>query len=611
MATPTHDTSLNRELFNIYEFQRDQSTNTPGYFVVSTAPIDVDNPEDEPSPPDRNIFKVVNNGPEASAEEMIKRITDTLVESKTPELIIDIHGYNNNFLSVQNRYKEIYQYIKTDPNIRKNAGSVFIGYRWPSEDLRSLKVGDAFRALPILPRGVLVFGLLLTILTAILLVPLSLSWILLLVLFVITFSLILALIGLRLTVYFRDNYRAINFGVPDLVELLRQIDRAAFEITLLKKWDIIKAPLLEIGITEEEWRKEDLSQKREIWETVSKKSRGIIKNKIKLTFIGHSLGCLVITNSIRILSDVFDPSSVGTLDKYDPEKQPSPKIGNAFCLGRLVLVAPDIPVETVVPRRANFLRSALRRFEEAYIFSNEGDLALRLASTAANYLNFPARTRSSGYRLGNITVRHFDQQNQKFSKFPKQGYSPAPKKFTTPPYGIVNSLGQNGTQNDTYGSPYEYLEIRSSDWEHQSLSEIRSPDEIRATKPIANLFTYFDCTDYKETQRGPGLVSHALGKPALNLLDYARLFFTKFGDTHGGYFKGELSQKAMYQLAFLGFKGFLSSYKQQHSMLASATEKELLQKFSDECSSRQVQVILAPERYEVDLLGKQRDRSGY
>lgn len=282
MATPTHDTSLNRELFNIYEFQRDQSTNTPGYFVVSTASIDVDNPEDEPSPPDRNIFKVVNNGPEASAEEMIKRITNTLVESKTPELIIDIHGYNNNFLSVQNRYKEIYQYIETDPNIRENAGSVFIGYRWPSEDLRSLKVGDAFRALPILPRGVLVFGLLLTIVTAILLVPLSLSWILLLVLFVITFSLILALIGLRLTVYFRDNYRAINFGVPDLVELLRQIDQATFEITLLKKWDTIKAPLGEIGITEEQWRKADPIQKREIWEIVSKEKRGVIK-KIKLS----------------------------------------------------------------------------------------------------------------------------------------------------------------------------------------------------------------------------------------------------------------------------------------------------------------------------------------
>ncbi len=611
MTTPTHDISLDRELFNIYEFQRDQSTKLTGYFVVSTAPIDVDNPQDEPSPPCKNIFKVVNNGPEASAEEMIKRIAATLVESKSPELIVDIHGYNNSFLGVQERYKKIYQYIKTDVNIKENAGSVFIGYRWPSEDLRRPKVGDALQALPVLPGVVLALGMLLTIITAILLVPLSLYWLLPLIIFVIIFSLILALIGLRLTVYFRDNYRAINFGVPDLVELLRQVDQAAFEIALLKEWDLIKAPPGEITITEENWRKADLSQKKEIWETVNKKDRGIIKNKIKLTFIGHSLGCLVITNSIRILSDVFDPGSVGTLDKSDPKKQPSPEIGNAFCLGRLVLVAPDIPVETVIPRRANFLRSSLRRFEEAYIFSNEGDLALRLASTAANYLNFPARTRFSGYRLGNITVRHFDQKNQKYSKFPQQGYSPAPEKFTTPPYGIVNPLRQNATQNHIYDSPYGYLEVRSSDREYRSLSEIRSPDEISASKPIANLFTYFDCTDYKDVERGPGLVSQALGNPALNLWDYARLFLTKFGDTHGGYFKGEFSQKVMYQLAFLGFKGLLSSDKQQSGVLSSATEKELLQKFSDECSRKRIQVILAPERYEVDILGKPRDRSGY
>ncbi|MGC8710875.1 MAG: alpha/beta hydrolase [Leptodesmis sp.] len=177
---------------------------------------------------------------------------------------------------------------------------------------------------------------------------------------IIPVSIILALILLRLSTYFRDNYRATNYGVPDLVELIRQLDLAVVQMR-------------------------------------QSKGRPTNEPRIKLSFIGHSMGCFVVTNTIRILSDVFDPPSIN--------KTPTAEIGNVFCLERLILVAPDIPVETVIPRRANFLRASLRRCQEAYIFASEGDLAVRLASTAANYFSFPARTKFSGYRLGNLTVQ--------------------------------------------------------------------------------------------------------------------------------------------------------------------------------------------------------------
>ena len=183
------------------------------------------------------------------------------------------------------------------------------------------------------------------------------------------FAPIFTIVLLRFVVYFRDNYRANNFGTPDLVELIRQIDNALTKDSLESK---------------ESWR----------------------KTRIKLSFIGHSMGGFVVTNTVRILSDVFDSESVGTMSTADPQKKPSPNIGNVFCLSRLVLVSPDIPAETIISGRANFLQSSLRRFEEAYLFSNEGDMALRLASTAANYFSYPSRTQNGGYRLGNVTVRN-------------------------------------------------------------------------------------------------------------------------------------------------------------------------------------------------------------
>ncbi|MBD2774775.1 alpha/beta hydrolase [Iningainema sp. BLCCT55] len=372
--------------------------------------------------------------------------------------------------------------------------------------------------------------------------------------------------------------------------------------------------------TRAEWSSKSLAEKMELWDKIEKNIQqksnieqekeqeisNLINNKVKLSFIGHSMGCFVVTNVIRTLSDVFDPSALN---------QTTSEIGHSFCLCRLVLVAPDIPVESIMPGRANFLSHSLRRCQEAYVFSNEGDLALRLASTAANYFVFPAKTRFSGYKLGNLTSLRF--QNK---------YDESNKLIPEQEYGIVNLKEGN------IDSPYKYLEVRASNLEHRNLCELEytklcetipgsiDKDDIQ----VSDLFTYFDCTDYTDVKdyvatglqnvQSQGIVSYALKKSSLNFPDYFRLglaYFVYKGakniDTHGGYFDGKFSQKAIYEIAFLGFKGFLLSYlsnsqlksrgSQQFDGLPLNEREKLLKDFSDDCKSKGIQVVLSPKRY--------------
>jgi hypothetical protein len=407
------------------------------------------------------------------------------------------------------------------------------GYRWPSENFSdwSVSIPNAFVALPITPRVILVACILLGALALIFLPIYYSKLILILLVATIGMSFILTLIVLRLAVYFRDSYRASYFGTPDLVELVRQIDKA-----------------------------------------ISKQNQN---RKVKLTFLGHSMGCSVITNAIRILSDVFEDGSIGTINAYQPSKKTQKEskeigyIGKNLKLERLVLVAPDIPVESVIPRRSNFLRSALRRFSEAHVFTNEGDLALRLASTAANYFSFPARTRFSGYRLGNLTVKHFIDSKDKVGK-------------NTIRYGIVNN------PVSSQGYPFKHLEIRSSNDEHLNLEEEPfHPWVAKNENDVTNQFCYFDCTDYidytDDKTKAKGIISLAIGKPAINFPNYLKLLYyymTAKVDTHGGYFKGNFSKDAIYHLAFGGFNSFCISLL-PHSL-------------DEVCEERRIQVVLSP-----------------
>ena len=273
---------------------------------------------------------------------------------------------------------------------------------------------------------------------------------------------------------------------------------------------------------------------------------------MKLSFLAHSLGNSVVTNAIRILSNAFEDGSIGTFDGFAPDKTPGTGLGNTFQLQRLVMVAPDIPVEAVIPRRANVLRSSLRRMRESHVFSNEGDLALRLASTAANYFSFPARTGFSGYRLGNLTLRHFRDRHDHRGQAPR--------------YGIARNGGGRP------GLPAQHLEIRASVREHRHLGEEPfAPWVATSNRQVTNLLSFFDCTDAIE--HGRGVVSLARRRAALNLPGYIQLTvkYILFSinqawgiDTHGGYFRAKATSTLIYRLAFSGFDQVLRTLQQEN-----------------------------------------------
>ncbi len=578
----------------------------PAYFIGSTAPNNVED----------GVGKVSN--PTIG----INQIAADLSARDNAELLIVVHGYNTALgefsadggtypgKGIKGWYQDIRDHIATHC-YSDSSGPVLIGYRWPSEEVKgkgSDSFGQKFRyaqqSLPIF------FRVLIAIAFAILFVLVvgatfrlseSLGFdivgIVLLVLATLLLSFVLTLFLLRIVGYFRDSYRATYYGVPDLVELIRQLDKAVFD----QRSDS-EAP----------------------------------DHKIKLSFIGHSMGAFVVTNTVRILSDVFDRQSIGSLGTNNKEKTPSSAIGNVFSLGRLVLVAPDIPAETIISGRANFLSSSLRRFEETYLFSNEGDMALRLAATAANYASFPSKTREGGYRLGNVVVR---------SPQPKLTKSQSVRHYLKQ-YGIINfdPNGPDGghlldvqprTQDgfkprlivhqeaDGRGmqasSFLEYLYILRD----ESLSN-RQQDILESEqKPIAELFTVFDCTDYIELStdgsskgvKKKGLLTYALGRRSLSFWNYISLTFAMVSgkiDTHSGYFQSDkpeaqVSKQLIYGLACLGFKPLIAS-------LSSSTDsKDHLAALSELCATRQIQVLLAAERYNRDILGieTEGDRDGY
>jgi pimeloyl-ACP methyl ester carboxylesterase len=571
-----------------------------GFFVCSTAPINVEDPP--------------LGGDDGDPTIAIAAMADLLNQQPEAEIVILVHGYNTDQQYIEHWYRETGNYIVQQyPQTHK--GMIFIGYRWSSEPAAAtLKLGFSLaqvalpKLLTIMGRsslGGIILALLALGLSLWLIVVEGIKFIGLLltstsILGIAFFVLapILTLLLLRLSNYFRDTYRANHYGVADLIELIRQIDRT-------------------------------VSQSR---------PHG---PRIKLSFIGHSMGAFVVTQTVRTLADVFDPNTIGTLNFSDRSPALSNQIGNVFELGRLVLVAPDISAESIISGRANVLRSSMRRFEEAYLFSNEGDMALRLASTIANYFSFPAKTRDGGYRLGNVAVRKRDTKSDRVEQ-----------------YGIVNI---DETANLIEKQQFlEYLFIRRQYSLKQRQDEIWGKNELRqqafaqgldhqqveqtldrlCRKSIAELFTYIDCTDYCEivcdpkTQkmRSRGIVSLATGKTNLSLWDFCTLliaFARQKIDPHGGYLfcgEAEFSKRLIYGLGCLGFAGLLDTYAQQPQFAACLAQMQAqyprlqpeqlqrlasLQLFSQACQSRGIQVLLSPERYNVDVLAGRRNRQGY
>ena len=555
----------------------------PGYFVVSTAPPNIEDGVAEDS-------AAAQQGVSAIAADLY-RIYKT--QTDAPELVITVHGYNTREEGIKAWYADIYRYInQTDPAIVGRRNVVFIGYRWSSESLRlhPLHLWQNFHALPPLPRGLLVLGLMLTV-ALLVVTPLPLmdwplmgwaggSWIQFAIAALLTLTTTftgigLSLLLLRLSVYFRDVYRATNFGVLDLVELVRQLDK-----DLVRRRALDYPPVVDDA--------EAYRSATDDWERSAQ--------KIRLSFIGHSMGALVVTNIVRILSDVFDMRSV--------DKQPPADIGHTLSLDRLVLVAPDIPVLSIITSRANVLASSLRRFNETYLFSNEGDLALRLASTTANYISFPSATEARGYRLGNVALMHrrgygIVNLRNLHRYFPR--HLRLSKALALDPDEILNNLFVARCWGQRHKGALSKLFERR---QQQPIPEVS----------IADLFTFLDCTDYKDrylqfegdqrrrSARAVGILSRAAQKRSLNLLDYTLLALDSIlgrRDVHGGYFRGEFSRELIYRLVFLGFDGVI-----KHIEPGIASRDAGLDALHERCKQLGIQVYLSPLRYRADVQGQ-------
>ena len=555
-----------------------QAVAIPGYFVMSSAPPNIEDAVEVSQDEAENTAVGI-----AAIADDLWRILRQPGPRVAPELTIVVHGYNTRIKNVRAWYGKIFRYINLyDHAIATKSHQVFIGYRWPSETIKLGRMGEILAALPPVPKALLAVGLLLVLAALITHTALAkgtglgVAAAIAMTVGVLLVGLMASLVLLRLLVYFRDRYRATNFGVLDLVELLRQLDQAMVEKQALN----LQAQ--DPSLTNEAAKK----QARQQWQGSGR--------KIKLSFVGHSMGGLVVTNTIRILSDVFDARSI--------DKVPVPDIGATFQLERLILASPDIPVLTLISSRSNFLASSLRRFAETYLFSNEGDIALRIASTAANYIAFPSRTQSRGYRLGNVALRTNLSQHE--------DYGLVNLTHLRTYYGVETSLGAAIATDPAKIMESLFISYsRSYPGGYITLADLfeKQAERQRDRATLADLFTFFDCTDYKDgvfdvdapTPKGQttprrGLLTRAQRKRALNLLDYLALTLD-YGlgrrDVHGGYFQGEFCQLLLYRLAFLGFGGLMDS-------LALTTD-QALEDLDHRCRTLGIQGFISPLRYRV------------
>ncbi|MGB3787745.1 MAG: hypothetical protein WA949_07025 [Phormidesmis sp.] len=606
----------------------------PGYFVRSTAPENTDRISDwqRKEYSEKAQPKQARQGIRAIARDLYRIQTDPNIQ-EPPELIVFVHGYNTLLSDACDRCDNIYRYIsQEDRLISHKKNLIYVGYRWSSEKFSKQLIINA-KALP----GIFLFvlGMCLVILASYVTWPVTYAlakllsvqiwpvettqptvepgWLVTILLPLLLRGVasiisllafvILALVLLRLSVYFRDVYRAINFAVPDLVELVRQIEKEV------------------IGMWIEDIKEESISQAQAIQR--AKEKRPELSKRIKLSFIGHSMGSLVITNAVRVLSDVFDQCSI--------EQMPVSNIGNTLSLGRLVLASPDIPVLSILSNRANNLSSSLRRFEEAYIFSNEGDLVLRFASMIANYIFFPSAEQMHGHRLGSLALTNLDTNSGT-----QRGI--VNLQALAPPDQQKRSLNEVIASDDidvlqylfvTRNAPTLPYIIKSffnrncmPKRPHKTLSQLFEKEDDTVT--LADLFTFFDCTDYKDirlnikqggtyelSDQPVGLLTRAHRRYTLGFWDYAELLFhmcipgenpNRF-NVHGGYFNGVYSRKLMYRIAFLGFKGALDATAQESDVPVN-NSAEALDVLDKTLKDKGIEVYLSPLRYQVDVQGE-------
>ena len=511
----------------------------PTYFIESTAPDNVDDTASLPPVRDHYLSPV-------NSDDAVREIAAVLAQGQNPNLVVMVHGFNNPEPDVLRMYTNAAKAIDADEAIRNQRGLVCMGYRWPSE-----KMGQPWRgtwdALPTLPTWILYVGAAFAVLPFLLFYlarhwPGGISWVFLHPVFNhvatlggLTFAgLVLTAAVLRIIVYFRDTYRATFFAVPDLVQIIRAIDSAIIDL----------------------------------------RGNASPTNDVQLSFIGHSMGGFVVTNTIRVLSQVFE-RKVEALNSYgagssagDKPGPPSQNIGHVFTLKRFVLASPDIPAETLVTNRSNFMAAALSRFDEAYLFSNEGDEVLRQISTLANYFVFPTKNRKYGFRLGNVEI-------------------------LSDKFGLLDVAEANFLRVLRIGT----LTLQEIHERLESARIARHPGAAPVPASLPQVFTYFDCTDYAEPiahgKKMVGLLTFAKclkrTNPEARLRWYSHLHLLgaylvchQKPNVHGGYFQGALSQQLIYRLACLGYEGTLKAYNGEGGL-------------SQACKDKQIRVLLSPQ----------------
>ncbi|MGD9544059.1 MAG: hypothetical protein AB7F41_02215 [Methylocystis sp.] len=473
---------------------------TPAFFVESTAPDNIDDKQSAPQTPDN------------CRPSDIDKIVEALTKQEKPKLLITVHGFNTPRKKVLDTFKESFIALNADDAL-KNQGLVCVGYRWPSEAMGTpwrsglsaapwFLVGILFVSLAAVYLVNFYFeicdwpkfaGVIATAVTA-------------------TMAVIpLTLFGLRLIVYFRDGFRAANYGVPDLVNLIRDIDDRLPE----RPTD----------------NPDDLA------------------GRVDLSFIGHSMGGFVVTNAVRILSDVFSPLAIAAMRDVEAvgseeerrQRELRSKIGKNFLLRRLVLVSPDIPAEVLLSGRGNVLQSSLKRFQDAHLFSNEGDEVLRNISTTANFFSLPTMSRRFGYRLGNVGA--------------------------LTEWGLSEDLTLGNLRVGAHTLETLYAEL----------------DAAQSEESFAQRLTYFDCTDAIDAE-GHGVVTNAArnAPPNLTWLGHLRLLWAYVRgevDVHSGYFlKPSLVRELIYRFAAIGY----GDSERLYGGLANLSEL---------CKSRQIKAL--------------------
>ena len=210
----------------------------PIYFIESTAPDNVDDTDELPTGPLPHLQLIPDS------DDAVRQIAAELSKGEHPNLVVMVHGFNNPRPDVLKTYTAAAAAVNSDRAMRNRPGLVCLGYRWPSE-----KMGEPWRgtwdAMPTLPTWILFLGAIMAVLpfllyfvapaggrrmTDILRYPLDLVGDHVVTMAGLTLAgLVLTAAVLRVMVYFRDNYRASNYGVPDLIQIIRAIDSAIVE----------------------------------------------------------------------------------------------------------------------------------------------------------------------------------------------------------------------------------------------------------------------------------------------------------------------------------------------------------------------------------------------